>query len=194
MATPRICSIPDCGKPTIARGWCPSHYLRWRRHGDPLRGGTTWNEPERFYREVVIPYEGDECIVWPYGRTEQGYARITYNHKTVKAHRRVCEEVYGPPPTPKHEAAHSCGNGAGGCVTKRHLRWATRKENMDDRILHGTSHRGSDHYNVKLTEDDVKSIRSLRDALPQSVIAKQFGVSQTLVSSIQRRKHWAWLG
>lgn len=38
MATSRLCSIPDCGKPTIARGWCPAHYKRWRLHGDPLAG------------------------------------------------------------------------------------------------------------------------------------------------------------
>lgn len=31
----RICSIPDCGKPTHSRGWCSTHYSRWCRHGDP---------------------------------------------------------------------------------------------------------------------------------------------------------------
>lgn len=37
MATPRLCSIPDCGKRVIARGWCPSHYWRWQQHGDPIK-------------------------------------------------------------------------------------------------------------------------------------------------------------
>lgn len=36
-----ICSLPDCGKPQIARGWCNPHYLRWRNHGDPLAGNPT---------------------------------------------------------------------------------------------------------------------------------------------------------
>jgi hypothetical protein len=31
----RTCSIPDCGKPHYARGWCPAHYHRWRNYGDP---------------------------------------------------------------------------------------------------------------------------------------------------------------
>lgn len=32
---PKICSIPECGKPARGRGWCGTHWLRWRKHGDP---------------------------------------------------------------------------------------------------------------------------------------------------------------
>jgi 5-methylcytosine-specific restriction endonuclease McrA len=32
----RICSIDDCGKSAVARGWCDAHYRRWQRNGDPL--------------------------------------------------------------------------------------------------------------------------------------------------------------
>lgn len=39
MAEDRVCSIPDCGKPSAARGWCQGHYVRWKKHGDPERGG-----------------------------------------------------------------------------------------------------------------------------------------------------------
>lgn len=39
MADVRICSIPDCGKAVRARGWCQGHYVRWKTHGDPERGG-----------------------------------------------------------------------------------------------------------------------------------------------------------
>jgi hypothetical protein len=30
------CTIPDCGKPVVGRGWCSMHYARWRTYGDPL--------------------------------------------------------------------------------------------------------------------------------------------------------------
>lgn len=29
------CSMPDCDKLSVARGWCPKHWLRWRKYGDP---------------------------------------------------------------------------------------------------------------------------------------------------------------
>lgn len=30
----RICSLPDCGNPFLARGLCSKHYWRLKRHGD----------------------------------------------------------------------------------------------------------------------------------------------------------------
>lgn len=35
MAKSRVCSIPDCGKPERARGWCMAHYARHRKNGAP---------------------------------------------------------------------------------------------------------------------------------------------------------------
>lgn len=32
----KACSIEDCGQSAIAKGWCPKHYQRWKKHGDPL--------------------------------------------------------------------------------------------------------------------------------------------------------------
>lgn len=36
------CTIPDCGKPLRSKGadYCPMHYHRWYRHGDPLKVAT----------------------------------------------------------------------------------------------------------------------------------------------------------
>jgi hypothetical protein len=36
MASSRICSIEGCGKPEFNKGWCASHFARWRDRGDPL--------------------------------------------------------------------------------------------------------------------------------------------------------------
>ncbi len=30
------CTIEDCPKPILGRGWCSMHYATWQRHGDPL--------------------------------------------------------------------------------------------------------------------------------------------------------------
>lgn len=39
MAEAKICAVEGCGKPTYCRGWCPKHYFRWKKNGDPLIGG-----------------------------------------------------------------------------------------------------------------------------------------------------------
>lgn len=45
MKATRTCSIPDCDRPVDARGWCKTHWMRWKRHGDPL--GSAPPRPER---------------------------------------------------------------------------------------------------------------------------------------------------
>ena len=36
MTSTMICSIENCEKPSSKRGYCNAHYIRFRRHGDPL--------------------------------------------------------------------------------------------------------------------------------------------------------------
>lgn len=36
----RICSVEGCKNKIFGRGYCGKHYSRWRRHDDPLKGGT----------------------------------------------------------------------------------------------------------------------------------------------------------
>ena len=37
MASLGTCTVEGCGKyGRIARGYCMTHYARWRKHGDPL--------------------------------------------------------------------------------------------------------------------------------------------------------------
>lgn len=31
----KVCSVPGCGRPAKARGWCHRCYKRWLKHGDP---------------------------------------------------------------------------------------------------------------------------------------------------------------
>lgn len=193
MAVDPVCSIPDCRNPYFVAGFCRSHYYRNNKYGDPLAGGTAFGEPTRFYQEVVLPYDGDECLAWPYAVTSSGYGILTIRNKNVRVTRMLCTEMFGPPPTASHEAAHSCGNGHMGCVTKKHLRWATPKENGQDKVEHGTSNRGETHGISKLTRDQVLEIRALRGSMAQTKIAQAFGVSQSAVYKIQTGKMWGWL-
>ena len=81
MATHRICSIPDCGKRMLAFGFCSAHYNRFKRHGGPLSGAISKGEAQRYFNEVVLPYDGDECLLWPYDCSTSGYGRFHFEGK-----------------------------------------------------------------------------------------------------------------
>jgi len=194
MASKPLCSIPDCGKPRHARTYCSAHYCRWKRHGDAsIRARPHNGAVGDYLRNTVFRYDGDECLIWPFS-TNKGYGQICVgNNKLVGAHRVVCEHVHGKAPSPAHHAAHSCGNGSKGCVTKRHLSWKTPVENQADRLIHGTHGRGERCATAKLSEAEVRKMRSLIGVEQQRDIAAQFGVSISLVSMIKSGKCWGWL-
>lgn len=190
----KICSIERCGKTVRSRGYCRSHYTRWLVHGDPLGGSTGHGEHLRWITETALVYDGDDCLKWPFGTNGKGAGLAWVNGVRYMASRYICEQVHGEPPTPDHEAAHSCGKGHEGCVNPKHLRWATPKENQSDRLLHNTDVRGEKHKRAKLTGEQVQEIRALRRVLTYEEMAKRYGVSKSNISAILNRESWAWLG
>jgi hypothetical protein len=188
-----ICSIPDCGKPHDAKGYCSSHYTRMRRHGDPLGGGTSIGDPLRFIHEVALVHTSEDCLLWPYGKNRDGYGKIRIDGKKFVVSRYVCQLVRGEPPTPDHEASHSCGRGHLGCISPEHLGWKTPAENQADRLVHGTHSRGERCGRAKLTEAAVREILALKGKETQLNLAEMFGVSKTAVGSIHTGRNWAWL-
>ncbi len=194
MARPKsICSIANCGKKHYGHGYCQGHLRRLKEQGDPS-AGKRFGEGNvaYYYRTVVLPYEGDECLTWPF-TTSSGYGMIRYDGNMRIVSRLLCEEEHGPPPTPKHEAAHSCGKGKQGCVTRRHLSWKTGAENAADKVRHGTIARGAKSGRAKISEEDVIKIRSMRGQIMQADLAKQFGVCEATIRVIQLRQSWTWL-
>jgi len=187
------CAVQDCESKGLLKGLCDRHYRRWARHGDPLGGRKPNGEAMRYMEDVVLAYEGDECLTWPHGRIPSGYGKVWVNGRTELAHRYVCQVVNGSPPTSGHEVAHSCGGGSKGCVTKRHLSWKTHLENMRDKSAHGTQNRGEAQHLAKLTEGDVLAIRASQGKISQNALARQFGVTQAAIWSVLHRTSWGWL-
>lgn len=79
------------------------------------------------------------------------------------------------------------------CVNPDHLYIGTQKDNIRDRDQAGNSplgstQKGEDNLYSKLTDADVFSIRA--DTRPQSKTARDFGVSQGLISMIKTRRIW----
>jgi hypothetical protein len=183
------CSVEGCQNQTLAKNLCARHYERWQNHGDPLyqRKKTALE----YIRSDVLPYAEEACLLWPYAIDEGGYGRVTFEGKQTAPHRVVCTLAYGPQPSPSHQAAHTCGDRA--CVSPKHLRWATRAENMADKVRHGTHCRGERQHNSKLTREQVAEIRNLGVTTGRAAMAKRFGVSRAAIGAIIRGESWAWL-
>lgn len=189
-STTSECTVDGCTKPAERRGWCLAHYSRWRRNGSPTGGRVAVSNALEWVHEHKH-HSSDDCLLWPFGRTQAGYGKMRDGCRNVRAHRMMCELRNGPPPTTKSEAAHNCGNGHLGCVNPRHLRWATRNENAADTIVHGTSPRGERNGLAKLTAVDVVAIRTSSESRLQ--LARRFGVHKATIDCIIWRKRWSWL-
>lgn len=133
-----------------------------------------------------VSHNDDACLIWPFSRNNTGYGQLGYLGKMRKAHRFMCELAHGEPPSPKHEASHSCGNGMRGCVNPRHLGWKTRSENQLDRRRHGTAKTNKWGAGGKLSEADKAEIRALRGKMTQAKMALKFGVHFETISRILR--------
>ena len=150
-------------------------------------------KPLPYLHDVVLPYRGQDCLIWPFFRDADGRGKMQYNGSVQLVSRIVCELVNGPPPSAFHAAAHECGKSHLGCIAPTHLTWKTYKENEADKIRHGTKNWGSINGMSKLTEQDVKRIRALKGALSKHQIAEQFGVSPHTIYEIQTGRKWSWL-
>lgn len=190
-------AVGGCDKGVFRRNLCAMHYSRLLRHGTTDRSALL-KAPSGEMLEWLTAHAGHmdrgACLTFPFPRQPSGYGRLTLDGRRVGAHHAMCRIVHGDPPSSKHEAAHSCGKGHEGCVNPHHIRWATRSENLADRVLHCGGNRGSRHGNSKLTDDIVRLIRkSLSLGYSQASIAARFHVQQTTVSKIKRGALWGWL-
>lgn len=130
-----------------------------------------------------------ECWVWTRATSSIGYGALTHGGFIMDAHRVAWELANGPIPKGLH-VLHHCDNPP--CVNPEHLYAGTRKDNARDAVERGQHLCGSRSPRAKLTERDVAEIRRRYDlgGVYQYELAEEFGVTQTTVSRITRRKGW----
>lgn len=124
------CTIDDCERPHIARGWCTLHYQRWQRHGS-----ADWRPPTPEQRLLAsIDKQPDGCWVWTGKRTgsDDAYGVISVDGRGVYVHRAAHELWIGPIPDGyqvDHVAARGCRSTL--CVNPAHLEAVTPEENIE---------------------------------------------------------------
>jgi hypothetical protein len=144
----------------------------------------------QYINDVVMTHEGSDCLIWPFYRNNMGYASVAVaGLGTVIVSRYVCKLVNGPPPTPKYQAAHSCGRGKQGCVSPQHLSWKTRLQNEADKIIHGTRLYGENCTHSKLTNAQVAEIFAT-EGVTHLALAAKYGVSRTAITNIKLGRRW----
>jgi len=146
---------------------------------------TTWERiPARFaeigYTVTPGPLDSD-CWIWNGRRNPHGYGVLF----TFRAHRISYEIVHGGIPDDLL-VRHQCHVRA--CVNPGHLLVGTYADNAADTRAAQRYRYGEANPSAKLTDAQVAEIRDLAatTSMLHKDIAKQYGVSQTLVSGILR--------
>ncbi len=186
-----LCAIDGCADYARGGGLCSRHYQRQRRHGIATAGRTDEGAPLAWL-EAALAAEGDDCMIWPFAASGNGYGVVRYDGRSQTVSRLICERTHGPAPSPDFDAAHSCNRRL--CGNKQHISWKTRQGNMADAIAAGTWTHGDMASTTKLTEADVLSIRALRGIEHRGVLASRYGVTAGYINALHRRARWAWLG
>lgn len=111
----RVCAIPRCGKPHVARGWCKRHYDRWRANGDPL---VVHKVPAHAFRPGQRPWNAGA------GRSVP------------------CEVCGKPTPTKPSRPRRFCSQPCRGAAMRGegHPRWTGGYEDQNEALRHSTEY------------------------------------------------------
>ena len=119
---PMECSIDGCTRKAAARGWCHTHYERWRLHGSTEDRPRARDALVRFH---ALHGEADGCWPWLGFVDDSGYPKFFDGKRMVRAHRWAYEHGLGPL-AQGEEPHHECLNAV--CVNWAHLKAMTRRE------------------------------------------------------------------
>lgn len=165
-----------------------------------------WRDVPGFEDEYVVSSLGRICRK-PTGHVLKpwiaagGYCYVDLRgecrKRKIGVHVIVAEAFHGPRPSPGHEVAHWDGVTTNNTVDN--LRWATHRENLEDRRRHGTLRtpvfQGASHPGAKLTDHDVFHIRSIYSGRrgELSDLAELYRVHRTTIKRAASGETWVHL-
>lgn len=144
------CSIDGCVNHAEKRGWCGTHYQRWRKTGTtdliakPKRSRDDlayfWS---RLNKDGPVPEHDPDlgpCWIWTGATDEAGYGLFYFKEngrqRRTRAHRWILGYLRGKPLSREivgaEDACHKCDNPP--CCRPSHLYVGTRKRNVADAV------------------------------------------------------------
>lgn len=173
-----------CDAVAIGRGLCRRHYQQmWKDRAldayETQNGG-----PHTIKRRLLAKYRVTESGCWEWtARRLKGqfdYGMLWVERRPQRAHRISYEVHKGPIPKGLY-VLHRCDNPP--CINPNHLFLGTRGENVKDAASKNRMPINQDHWNTKLTEEDVNSIR--QSPLSNTDLARTFSVNQSTICRIR---------
>lgn len=139
------------------------------------------------FENQYVPEPNSGCWLWLGALKANGYGHINISGATTPAHRYSWVRHRGPIPEGAH-VLHRCD--VRGCVNPDHLFLGDNAANVADKMLKGrhVAFPGEMNGNAKLSASDIPLIRS--DQRPNTVIGRDYGVSNVLIGLIKRQKAW----
>lgn len=150
----------------------------------------------RFWSKVDVR-ANCECWQWNGAVGTNGYGRIKVTSKSVVHAHRVAWEMFSGERLGNRFACHTCDNKL--CVNPHHIYAGDHGSNTRDAHERGRFvsriQSGSHNNNAQLTETDVVKIKKMIAAgMTNRAIARDFPVSDAMVSRIRKGRSWAHVG
>ncbi len=168
MADPtRRCLAPGCEAFARTRGWCPKHYVRWRR-SDQFEPVALPTDMERWEAKVdrngPVPKHRPDlgpCWLWTAAHCGNGYGLFRCDGTLQIAHKWAWEAEHGPVPDGKELDHFACDRRI--CCNPAHVRPVTHQENMARGLYASRTHCPQGHpYDLANTCITARGTRSCR--------------------------------
>lgn len=189
----RVCQVHGCARPLRAKGYCFTHYDRWKKYGhpDPVELTTEY----RFWTRVDASSDPDGCWPWTGNHTRPGYGYFKVDGRRWHAHRVAWLLAHGESPGDLF-VCHACDNPP--CVNPAHLFLGTPADNSADMARKGRAPgprpenvRGENSGKAVLSEATVRDIRSrAADGETYAALGRQYGVSPVNIRFVVQRRTW----